>query len=259
MSVAFFSYSRAVVDEEKDVRISYIFQTDTTGIIIPASRALADSVLNEMDKHEQRIADKYEYIIEQRSNIEDYLTWGGILLTVIASIFGFFGYKSLHDIQEKIVKQVEPSAEKAAEEKAASVCKNNYGAYETTANAKIEAWQTTAKAEIDSYKSATLTSLQNELKETVGKKTARQMQNIDEQIKLKVNEVYNQEFAGKVQDIENNSAIIDELQRELTDLKRRIDEMPEPYSSKTKKSRPTNRIQKGLKTEDPDPMNPKKS
>ena len=101
ISVAFFSFDRAILDEEKEVKISYVFQTDTLGTVTPQSRALADSVLYEMSKHEQRIADKYEYIIEQRSNIEDYLTWGGILLTVVISIFGFFGYKSLHDIQER--------------------------------------------------------------------------------------------------------------------------------------------------------------
>lgn len=258
-SVAFFSFGRAILNEEKDVAISYVFQIDTLGAVSPQSRALADSVLNEMSKHEQRIADKYEYIIEQRSNMEDYLTWGGILLTVVVSVFGFFGYKSLHDIQERIVKLVEPSAQKAAEDKADSVCKNSYEAYETTANAKIEAWKTSADAEIKNYKSATLTALQHDLKEAVDKKSAKQMHNFDEQIKSKVQEVYNQQFAEKVQDIENNAATIDGLQQEITDLKSRIDEMSVPLSAKHEKVAPSKRARRSLQSIDPDPMNPKKS
>lgn len=256
LSVVMFSYGRAILDEENEVTISYVFQTDTMGSITPQSRALADSVLNEMSKHEQRIADKYEYIIEQRSNIEDYLTWGGILLTVVLSVFGFFGYKSLHDIQERIVKLVEPSAKKAAEDKAEAVCENKYEAYEITASAKIDAWKTTAKSEMDSYKSTTLIALQNDLKEAVDKKSAKQIQNFDEQIKSKVKEVYDQQFAGKVQDIENNAAIIDGLQQEITDLKSRLDEMSVPLSAIQEKKTAAKRVRRSLQFIDPDPMNP---
>ena len=68
-AVMIFSYGKSIVEEEKDVKITYVFQTDTLGVVTPESRMFADSVLHEMSKHEQRIADKYEYIIEQRSNI----------------------------------------------------------------------------------------------------------------------------------------------------------------------------------------------
>lgn len=254
-AVIIFSYGKSIIEEEKGVKITYIFQTDTLGVVTPASRMFADSVLYEMSKHEQRIADKYEYIIEQRSNIEDYLTWGGILLTVVVSVFGFFGYKSLHDIEGKLVKQIEPSAQKAAEDKAASVCENKYEAYQTTAEAKIEAWQTKAESKIESFQSTTYTSLRDDLSEAMGKKVAKQKQNIDDQIRTKVQEEYEKKFAGKVQDIEDNASIIESLQKDVTELKGRLDDMAEQMTKASWKPSVEKKTRKSLKSVDPDPMN----
>lgn len=262
ISIAFFSFGRAILDDDSEVKISYVFQTDTIGVVSSQSRALADSVLNEMSKHEQRIADKYEYIIEQRSNMEDYLTWGGILLTVVISVFGFFGYKSLHDIQERIVKLVEPSAQKAAEDKAEAVCGSKYVAYETQTEAKINAWKTKAESEMNSFLSAKLTTSTTELTQNVGKKVAKQKQYIDEQIRSKVVEMYDQRFADKVQDIKNNTEVINNLQKEVTTLMSRIDELEgkRPSSSIRKSvSADPKKPRLSLRTIDPDPMNPKKS
>lgn len=255
IAVVFFAYGKSIAEEEKDVKITYVFQTDTLGVISPESRMFADSVLNEMSKHEQRIADKYEYIIEQRSNIEDYLTWGGILLTVVVSVFGFFGYKSLHDIEGKLVKQIEPSAQKAAEDKAASVCENKYEAYQTTAEAKIEAWKIKAESKIESFQSTTYISLRDDLSEAMGKKVAKQKQNIDDQIKTKVQEVYNQKFADKVQDIENNTTIIESLQKDITELKGRLDDISGHMTIASWKPSAEKKSRKSIKSVDPDPMN----
>lgn len=282
VTVAFFSLDRAILDEEKEVKISYVFQTDTLGTVTPQSRALADSVLYEMSKHEQRIADKYEYIIEQRSNIEDYLTWGGILLTVVISIFGFFGYKSLHDIQERILKHVEPSAQKAAEDKAEKICRSKHDAYVTRTKAKIEAWKTKTETTIYSYQSDKFSSLEKDLTENIGRNIARQKQILEEQIRARVQEEYNQNFADKAQEIKNNSDIIDSLQADITTLKSRIDEVEEKIETTSKERQNTkqtmssdkrnervqttsgqqrnkNKTGKSLTNYDPDPMNPKQS
>lgn len=282
VTVAFFSLDRAILNEEKEVKISYVFQTDTLGTVTPQSRALADSVLYEMSKHEQRIADKYEYIIEQRSNIEDYLTWGGILITVVISIFGFFGYKSLHDIQERILKHVEPSAQKAAEDKAEKICRSKHDAYVTRTKAKIEAWKTKTETTIYSYQSDKFSSLEKDLTENIGRNIARQKQILEEQIRTRVKEEYDQNFADKAQEIKNNSDIIDSLQADITTLKSRIDEVEEKIETTSRERQNTkqtmssdkrnervqttsgqqrnkNKTGKSLANYDPDPMNPKKS
>ena len=235
-----------------------------------------------MSKHEQRIADKYEYIIEQRSNIEDYLTWGGILLTVVISIFGFFGYKSLHDIQERILKHVEPSAQKAAEDKAEKICRSKHDAYETRTKAKIEAWKTKTETTIYSYQSDKFSSLEKDLTENIGRNFAKQKQILEGQIRARVKEEYNQNFADKAQEIKNNSDIIDSLQADITTLKSRIDEVEEKIETTSRERQNTkqtmssdkrnervqttsgqqrnkNKTGKSLANYDPDPMNPKKS
>lgn len=254
-AIVIFAYGKSIVKEEKNVKITYLFQTDTLGGVTPASRMFADSVLHEISKHEQRIADKYEYIIDQRSNIEDYLTWGGILLTIVVSVFGFFGYKSLHDIEGKLVKQIEPSAQKAAENKAASVCENKYEAYQTTSEAKIEAWKTKAESRIESFQTTTYTSLRDDLSEAMGKKVAKQKQNIDDLIRTKIQEEYEKKFAGKVQDIEDNASIIESLQKDVTELKGRLDDMTEQMAKVSLKPSTEKKSRKYLKSVDPDPMN----
>lgn len=261
ISIAFFSFGRAILDDDSEVKISYVFQTDTIGVVSSQSRALADSVLNEMSKHEQRIADKYEYIIEQRSNMEDYLTWGGILLTVVISVFGFFGYKSLHDIQERIVKLVEPSAQKAAEDKAEAICKNKYEAFETTATSRIEAKQTEVSASLNSYKESTKSELQKQVEESLSHRMSRQRQDLYSVARKVVDEVYTAKFEQKAQDVETNAYLIESMQQEITQLKSRLDELQDKQESLTNKPIlvASKKQRKNSKRVDPDPMNPKKS
>lgn len=59
-AVVFFAYGKSIAEEKKDVKITYVFQTDTLGVVTSESRMFADSIFHEMSKHEQRIADKYE-------------------------------------------------------------------------------------------------------------------------------------------------------------------------------------------------------
>lgn len=257
ISVVFFAYGKSIAEEEKDVKITYIFQTDTLGFVTPASRMFADSVLHEMSKHEQRIADKYEYIIEQRSNIEDYLTWCGILLTVVVSVFGFFGYKSLHDIEGKLVKQIEPSAQKAAEDKAEAICKNKYVAFETTANSRIEAKQTEVSANLNSYKESTKTELLKQVEESLSYRMSKQRQDLYSVALKIVDEVYTAKFEQKAQDVETNAELIESLQQEITQLKSRLDELNDKKEHSTKETKlvESKKQKKNSKRVDPDPMN----
>lgn len=256
-AVIIFAYGKSIVEEEKVVRFTYIFQTDTLGVITPESRKYADSVLHEMSKHEQRIADKYEYIIEQRSNIEDYLTWGGILLTIVVSVFGFFGYKSLHDIEGKLVMQIEPSAQKVAEDKAEAICKNKYEAFETTANSRIEAIQTEVTASLNSFKESTKSVLLKQLEESLGHRMSKQRQEFYIVARKVVDEVYTSKFEQKAQDVDTNAELIESMQQDITQLKSRFDELYDKKEPSTKKPKPEVKKKPGKPSMvvDPDPMN----
>lgn len=93
--------------------LDYIISTDSTGFITPESKALADSIMHEMQKQQKLLEDKYQYFIEQQSNTQDILTMGGVLLSIIVSLVGFFGYRTIQSIEGKTKKIGEDAAKDA--------------------------------------------------------------------------------------------------------------------------------------------------
>lgn len=111
----------------KTVQHEYVYtiRIDSTGVVTKESQAQIDSVIATIKEHEQALNDRYGYILEQRENSESYLTIGGIFVTIVLSVFGFFGYKSFKSIEENAKAQAkkiaEDTTEKIAEEKATTV------------------------------------------------------------------------------------------------------------------------------------------
>jgi hypothetical protein len=96
---------------------TYTIKVDSAGNITPAAQLQVDSMISTIKQHEHLIQDRYDYVLEQRENSQDYLTVGGIFVTVILSIFGFFGYKSFKSIEE----DAKSSAKKIAADKAEEI------------------------------------------------------------------------------------------------------------------------------------------
>lgn len=124
--------------------------------------------------------------------------------------------------------------------------------------------------------------MKNDLTENIGRNIARQKQTLEEQIRTRVKEEYNQNFADKAQEIKNNSDTINSLQADITILMSRIDEVEEKIVTTSRERQNTkqtrgsdkreervqttseqqrnkNKTGKSLVNYDPDPMNPKKS
>lgn len=81
--------------------VTFVIKADSTGRVTSESKALADSVIGVLSKEEHILSDKYQYVIEQQSKTQDFLAIGGILLGIIVSIVGFFGYDKMQAIEEK--------------------------------------------------------------------------------------------------------------------------------------------------------------
>ena len=96
---------------------TYTIKVDSTGNVTPTAQLQLDSMISTIKHHEHLIQDRYDYVLEQRENSQDYLTVGGIFVTVILSIFGFFGYKSFRNIEE----DAKASAKKIAADKAEEI------------------------------------------------------------------------------------------------------------------------------------------
>lgn len=58
-----------------------------------------DSLISVINKHEHVIADRYEAILEDKADTQKYWSIAGILVSMILGIAGFFGFKSIKDIE----------------------------------------------------------------------------------------------------------------------------------------------------------------
>lgn len=106
-------YAFRINHTTQHLTIEYTITTDSLGHVSKESRELADSVINEMKRQEHLLEDKYEYVINQQSNAQDMLAIGGILLGIIVSIVGFFGYSTMQSIEEKATTIATDAADKA--------------------------------------------------------------------------------------------------------------------------------------------------
>lgn len=112
---------------------TYTIKVDSTGNVTPASQKQVDSIISTIKRHEHLIEDRYNYVLEQREDSQNYLTVGGIFVTVILSIFGFFGYKSFRNIEE----DAKASAKKIAADKAEEIANDRATKVATTLNNKL--------------------------------------------------------------------------------------------------------------------------
>ena len=106
-------YSVKVISSVDPVRMELYLSTDTTGTVSPEAKHLADSLIWEIQKQEKILEDKYKYFIEQQSNTQDLLAVGSVLLGIIISLVGFFGFSTMKSIEEKARKIGEESANEA--------------------------------------------------------------------------------------------------------------------------------------------------
>lgn len=92
--------------QQENVSIQFVIQTDSLGRVSQDASSQVDTLMTLMDRHEHLLQDKYQHILEQKEIFNDVLTLGGMLLAVVLSLFGFFGYKSLNSIEDKVKEQV---------------------------------------------------------------------------------------------------------------------------------------------------------
>ena len=178
---------------------TYTIKVDSTGNVNPAAQMQVDSIITTIKKHEQIIKDRYDYVLEQRENSQNYLTVGGIFVTVILSIFGFFGYKSFKSIEEdakvQAKKIAEDNTEKIAEEKATSVA--------TKLNNKLN------------------NELKREQKETL---RSFKKEDIPDMVTKAVEHKFESMVGNKMSMVEEVIGRLPEIEKDITQLKRAKDE-----------------------------------
>lgn len=122
-----------------------------------------DSLINVVNKHEHVIADRYEAILEDRADTQKYWSIAGILVSIIIGIAGFFGFKTIKDIEH----DCQETAKKIAAETATSVATS-------TSKTKTEEYlQQHLREEVQNASDVYLGNQENHIKEMVQNAVAR--------------------------------------------------------------------------------------
>lgn len=178
---------------------TYTIRVDSTGNVIPLAQMQVDSIIVSIKQHEQMIKDRYEYVLEQREYSQNYLTIGGIFVTVILSIFGFFGYKSFRNIEE----DAKSSAQKIAEEKTEEIAKEQATAVALRLNRKLN-----NKLEIDQQNS--LTNFKN--------------RDIPDMVSKAVELKFGSIVGDKMSKVDDVTGKLSAIEKDVSELKRARDE-----------------------------------
>ena len=173
--------------------------TDSTKIISNDIYAIVDSLRTHIQITEQRIADKYEYFLEQKREENILFSIGSLLIGVFISIVGFFGYKSFKDIENHAKEQAENIASNTAKEQAKNVASNTAKEY----------LKDNLPQFIDEGLTKITVSLNNTIRqmvqENVNSKLSHSLENITEDVEL-LKMYVNEQNNSNTPNIENNEA-----------------------------------------------------
>ena len=127
-------------------KITIELHSDSTLVMSAEDRTvIIDSLNTIMQRREQLLANKYQYVIEKRAIEDSLFSIGSILVGIIIAILGFFGFKSFQTIEDKAHQIAKETANEIAKETAEEAAKTT--AKETAKSTAEE----TAKTEAQIY------------------------------------------------------------------------------------------------------------
>ena len=168
--------------------------------------------------------DKYEHILQQKEYIKDYFTWGGMLVTIVLSIFGFFGFRSLQSIDERVINLVTPKASEKATQSAEQLITTRLGGYLDNADKRLDNSEKNQEEKITNFENKTAQNLEMTLTGAINKQFATIKREIMPAAEEAVGDVFNKTFAERISDIDANSQDIKQLQQNYTALRALCDE-----------------------------------
>ena len=157
-----FAYSCILFSKKsvQQVIVEFAIPVDSTGVIAAESIQTVESLKAEMIRHEQLLEDRYKHILEQKENMNDLLSVGGMFLAVVLALFGFFGYRSISTIEERVKIYAESKAIETTRDKLKTIQEE---AVESVTVAVNESF----KKDFANYKETTKKQLESRVKEEV--------------------------------------------------------------------------------------------
>lgn len=167
---------------------------DSLGILPKDVHMVVDSLQTYIHTTEQRIADKYEYFLEQKKDENILFSVGSLFGGIFISILGFFGYKSFKDIEAKAEDCATEIASKTAEKRANEVALSAAGEH--------------LKNNLPKYVDEKLSEVANKLANTVNTMVQERLEKIEEDV----------DFLYKLADEEDNSESDNNKQTDMDNL-----------------------------------------
>ena len=152
-----YSYYLAKNKDIQSVTVNVVVPVDSTGVMDAETAKSIEALKAELQRHEQLLEDRYKHVLEQKEDMNDLLSIGGMFLAVVLGIFGFFGYKSTNSIEEKVKKEAESVAEETSRKKLdnmeehveASVIEQANAKIVTTLDRNMAEYKVTAKRQVE--------------------------------------------------------------------------------------------------------------
>ena len=200
-----YQYSTSKV---QDVNVQIVMNVDSTGVLSEESKQQIVEMKEELIRHEHLLEDRYKHVLEQKENLNDIITIGGMFMTIVLTLFGFFGYKSMTTLEDK----VKENAKATAEETATKASKEKFEIFEKQTKENL-----------------TLSMGQN-VKETVDKEMAEFKKTAKKQISDNINEQvqevkqkakdYDESIAGLTKSLENLDNKLSKLDNRVVELEK---------------------------------------
>lgn len=222
--ICMFGYNRYVKAPVQPNVVSIVIQVDSTGVLAPETKIQTDKIISTFEAHEHLLTDKYEHILQQKEDIKDYYTWGGMLVTIVLSLFGFFGFRSLQSIDERVVNSVTPKASEKAIKYAEHLISTRLDGYIDNADTRLDNSEKNQEAKITNFEKTTAQNLEMTITGKMNKQLVTMQKNITSEAEKAVGDAFNKTFADRISDIETNSQDVKQLQQDYTTLQALCDE-----------------------------------
>ena len=92
---------------ETSTPVCLYVQSDSLGVLTESSEKAIDSLMCLVNRQDSALVANYDNLIKQKQEEGIIMTFGGLIVSVILAIFGFFGYKSFKSIEDKAINKAE--------------------------------------------------------------------------------------------------------------------------------------------------------
>lgn len=102
--------------QQKAYTIEMHIITDSNGVCSNETKIMVDSLTSILNSQNNVLREKYDHLLQQQEDKETLFTFIGVVISVVISVFGFFGYRSFKSIEDTAVSNAEGMARRKLDE-----------------------------------------------------------------------------------------------------------------------------------------------